>query len=208
MRWTNAGAQLHNQVARLRSEVCAHLRDRIRDNAQLGPFAAGMDETDGRRFWIDNINRATIGDMNAEQNFALVCDDSVATGELLARFNWSIDNLNFVSVNLFRGKQRPTFHTNFASNVSMRGVEPSQCFGFIVRNIDSSDPPDESVPANAARPQRRKLLDHRLLSRRAISRDAKRGRTISMTFRDAFRWHRRHCPFRRFSTESRAEPDR
>ena len=87
MRWTNAGAQLHNQVARLRSEVCAHLRDRIRDNAQLGPFAAGMDETDGRRFWIDNINRATIGDMNAEQNFALVCDDSVATGELLARFN-------------------------------------------------------------------------------------------------------------------------
>ncbi len=166
-----------------------------------------MDKTDGRRFWIDNINRATIGDMNAEQNFPLVRRDSIATGELSARFNWSIDNRNFVSVNLFRGKQRPTFHTNLASNVSMRSFESSQCFGFIVRNIDAGDPPDESVPANAARFKGRKLLDGRLFARRAIGRDAKRGRAISMTFRDAFPWHRRHCPFRRFSTESRAESD-
>lgn len=145
-----------------------------------------MDESDGRGFWIDNINRATIGDMNAEQNFPLVRDDSVAPGELSARFNWSIDNRNFVSVNLFRGKQRPTFNTNFASNVSMRGFESPQCFGFIVRNIDAGDPPDERVPANAARFQRRKLLGRRLLARRAIGRDAERSRAISMSFRDAF----------------------
>ena len=188
MRRTDAGAQLHNQVGRLRSEACIHLRDRIRNDAQLGPFPAGMDETDGRCFWIDNINRATIGDMNAEQNFPLVRDDSVATGELSAQSNWSIDNRNFVSVNLFCGKQRPTSHTNFASNVSMRGFESSQCFGFIVRNIDSCDPPDESVPANAARFKRCELLNRRLVSRRAIGRDAKRGRAISMSFRDAFQW--------------------
>ncbi len=188
MRRTNAGTQLHNQVGRLRSEACAHLCDRIRNDAQLGPFAAGMDETDGRPFWIDNINRATIGDMNAEQNFPLVRDDSVATGELSAQSNWSIDNRNFVSVNLFCGKQRPTFHTNFASNVSMRGFESSQCPGFIVRNIDAGDPPDKSVPANAARFKRCELLNRRLLSRRAIGRDAKRGRAISMSFRDAFQW--------------------
>jgi hypothetical protein len=188
MRRTNAGTELHDQVGRLRSEACAHLRDRIRNDAQLGPFAAGMDKSDGRRFWVDNVNRATIGNMNAEKNFSLVRDEAVATVELLARFNWSIDNRNSVSVNLFGGKQRPTFHTNFASNVSMRGFESPQRFGFIVRNIDSGDPPDESVPANAARFKRRKLLDGRLLSRRAISRDAKRGRAISMSFRDAFQW--------------------
>ena len=188
MRRTNAGTQLHNQVGRSRSEARAHLRDRIRDDAQLCPFAAGVDETDGRRFWIDNINRATIGDMNAEQNFPLVRDDSVATGELSAQFNWSIDNRNFVSVNLFCGKQRPIFHTNFASNVSMRGFESSQCPGFIVRNVDAGDPPDKSVPANAARFKRCELLNRRLLSRRAIGRDAKRGRAISMSFRDAFQW--------------------
>src|SRR6266705_5493758 len=110
-----------------------------------------MDKTDGRRFWIDNVNRATIGDMNAEQNFSLVGDNAVATVELFARFNWSVDNRNFVAVNLFRGKQRPTFHTNFASNVSMRSFESSQYPGFIVRNIDAGDPPDKSVPAHAAR---------------------------------------------------------
>jgi hypothetical protein len=145
-----------------------------------------MDETDGRGFWIDNINRATIGDMDAEQNFPLIRDDSVATGELFARFNWSIDNRNFVSVNLFRGKQRPTFNTNYASNVSMCSFESPQCFGFIVRHIDARDPPDKSVPANAARFKRCKLLDRRLLSRRGIGRDAKRSRAISMSFRDAF----------------------
>ena len=173
---TNAGAQLHNQVERLRSEARAHLRNRIRDDAQLGPFAAGMNETDGRRFSIDNINRATIGDMNAEQNFPPVGDDSIATGELSARFKRSIDNRNFVSVNLFRGQQGPTFHPKFASNVSMRGFESSQCFGFIMRNIDSGNPPDESVPANAARFKRCKLFDRRLLAWCAIGRDAKRGR--------------------------------
>src|SRR5437879_11650015 len=87
MRRTNAGTELHDQVGRLRSEACTHLRDRIRNDAQLGPFAAGMNKTDGRRFRIDNINRATIGDMNAEQNSPLVRDDSVVTSELFARFN-------------------------------------------------------------------------------------------------------------------------
>jgi len=207
MRRTNAGAQLHDQVERSRPEACDHLRDRIRDDTKLGPFAAGMDETDRRRFWIDNINRATIGDMNAEQNFPLIRDKTVAPGEMPVRVHWRIDSGDFVAVNLFCGKQRPTFNTNCASNVSMRGFESSQCFGFIVQNIDARDSPDESVPANAARFKRCKLLDRRLLSRRGIGRDAKRSRAILMSFRDACRWRSCHCLYGRFSTGSRAEPN-
>lgn len=108
MRRTNAGTELYDQVGRLRSQPCAHVRDRICDDTKLGPFAPGMDEADGQRFWIDNINRATIGYMNAEQSVFLVCDDSVATGKLFARFNWPIDNRNFVSVNLLRGQEWPS----------------------------------------------------------------------------------------------------
>lgn len=50
----------------------------------------------------------------------------------------------------------------------MRGFESSQCFVFIVRNIDASDPADKRVPAHAARFKRGKLLDDGLRFRRAI----------------------------------------
>jgi len=65
-----------------------HLRDGIRDHAMLSAFFSGVHETNRRFFWIDNVNRATIGDVNAKRDFSLIRDDTVATSELYVRFNW------------------------------------------------------------------------------------------------------------------------
>ena len=46
-----------------------------------------MDETDGRRVWIDNVDRAAISDVNAERDFSLIRDDAVAPRELFVARN-------------------------------------------------------------------------------------------------------------------------
>src|ERR1700730_17856277 len=101
MRRTNARAELHNQFGRVRSEPFPHLLYRFWDNRELGPIFSGMDETDGRRFWINNVNRATIGDVNPERDFSLIRDDAVTAREFFVARRWNIDNRNFITVNLF-----------------------------------------------------------------------------------------------------------
>ena len=123
MRRTNAGTELHDQIGRLRSELLDHLDDCIRNDAELGPFAAGMDETDGWRIWIDNVNSAAVSDMNAERNSRLICNEAVAAGEMLILVNRSIDNCDLVAMNLFGGKQRPIADSNRVSNFPMHCVE-------------------------------------------------------------------------------------
>src|SRR5438309_9119269 len=68
-----------------------HLRDGIRDHAKLGAFFSGVHESNRRFFWIDNVNRAAIGDVNAKRHFSLIRDDTVAASEFYVRFNRSID---------------------------------------------------------------------------------------------------------------------
>ena len=88
MRRTYAGTQLNDKVGRIRSEMRFHLRDGIRDHAKLGAFFSGVHEANRRFFWIDNVNRATIGDVNAERDFFLIRDNTVAASEPYVRFNW------------------------------------------------------------------------------------------------------------------------
>jgi len=123
MRRTNAGTELHDQIGRLRSELLDHLDDCIRNDAELGPFAAGMDETDGWRIWIDNVNSAAVSDMNAERDTRLICNEAVAAGEMLILVNRSIDNCDLVAMNLFGGKQRPIADSNRVSDFPMHCVE-------------------------------------------------------------------------------------
>jgi hypothetical protein len=65
-----------------------HLRDGIRNDAKLRAFFSGVHEANRRFFWIDNVNRATIGDVNAKRDFSLIRDDTVAPSELYVRFSW------------------------------------------------------------------------------------------------------------------------
>ncbi len=102
MRRANAGTELHEQAGRIRSESRLHLRDRVGNDAELGSFASGMNETDRGRLWIDNVNRAAIGYVNAKRDAAPIRDETVAAGEILVAVNVGIDNRDFIAVNLLR----------------------------------------------------------------------------------------------------------
>src|SRR5947208_10535466 len=108
-----------------------------------------MHKADGRRCQIYDVNGATVGNVNAERDTAFIRDDAVARGKFAA---WQgrlsaasavgaerrpyLDHGDFVSVNLFRGKQRPIADTDCVANLSMGGVEPLQDLGLVVLNID------------------------------------------------------------------------
>ena len=85
VRRANTRAELNDHVCGTGSEAIDHLSDCIRDNSELGAFTAGMHQTDGRCFWIDDVNSATVCDVNAQRDAALIRDDAVAAGEFAAR---------------------------------------------------------------------------------------------------------------------------
>ena len=116
-----------------------------------------MDQTNGRRDWIDNVNGATIGDVNAERDSALIGNETVATGEFFVGRRRKVDpsslsfdaagNRDFVAVNLFGGEQRPIRNSDFATNFKMRGIEAAQRFGFVVRDVDAGNPSRKDMNA-------------------------------------------------------------
>jgi hypothetical protein len=120
-------------------------------------------QTDSRRFGIDNVNRATIGDVNAEHDSTLIGDDAIAAAEFAAHRAAAtiIDNCDFVSVSLLSGDQWPIAHPGRMPDFTMRGIEPLQHFGFVVRNIDAWNSLRESVTTYSNRAQRGKLLEGR-----------------------------------------------
>ena len=118
-----------------------------------------MDQTNGGRGWIDNVNGTAIGDVNAERDSALIGNETVATGEFFVGRRHEIDpsslsfgvagNRNFVPVDLFGGEQGPVCHSDFAANFKMRGIETAQRFGFVVRDVDAGNASRKDVTANA-----------------------------------------------------------
>jgi hypothetical protein len=77
----NAGTELYDHVRGIGAEAFNHLPDRVCDDGKLGAFASGMHEANRRRFRIYDVNCATIGDVNAERDPALICDDAVTSGK-------------------------------------------------------------------------------------------------------------------------------
>ncbi len=129
-----------------------------------------MNEPDRGRIWIDKINCATVGDMNAERDPSLICDETIAPGEMFARLDRSIDNCNLVPVNLLSREQRPIADADCATNFAMSCIKSPECFGFVMRDIDASDSLSEDVPANSARIDCGKLLDGKSFCRHKIER--------------------------------------
>jgi hypothetical protein len=90
-----------------------------------------MHKPDRRCSWIYNVNRAAVGDVNAERDTAFAGDEAIAAGEFAAinsagdsgRYS-AFDNCNFVSMNLFRSEQRPIAEPDRVANFVMRSVEP------------------------------------------------------------------------------------
>ena len=84
MGWANAGTELHDHVRGIGAEAFNHLSDRVCDDAKLGAFASGMHKANRRRFWIYDVNCATVCDVNAERDAALIGDNAIARGEFAA----------------------------------------------------------------------------------------------------------------------------
>ena len=81
VRRPNAGTELHEHVRRIGPEAFNHLSDRVCDDAKLGAFASGMHKADRGRFWVYDVNGATVSDVNAERDATLVREDAVAAGK-------------------------------------------------------------------------------------------------------------------------------
>ena len=129
-----------------------------------------MNEPDGGCLRIDKINCATVSDINAERDPPLICNETIAPGEMFVRIDRSIDNCNLLPVYLLGSEQRPTTHPDGVTNFAMNRVKSAECFGFVMRDIDASASLSEDVPANSARIDRRKLLDGKSFCRHKIER--------------------------------------
>ena len=161
----NAGAELNDHVRGIGAEAINHLFDCVGNDAELGAFATGMNQTDSRRFWIDKVNRAAVGDVNAEHDSLLIGDDAIAAGEkfvIAADTACSIDNCDFISMNLLGGEYGPIADADCIPNFPVRRIEPLQHFDFIMRHVDAWNSLRKSVTTDSDRAKRGKLLERRL----------------------------------------------
>ena len=85
VRRADARTELHDHLRRIGAEAFDHPSDRVWGNAKLGSFAAGMHETNCRCRWINDVNCATVCDVNAERYTGLIGYNAVARREFA---NW------------------------------------------------------------------------------------------------------------------------
>jgi hypothetical protein len=125
-----------------------------------------MHKANRRCFWINNVNGATVGDVNAERDTALIGDDAIARREFTAINSAedsghysAVDKSNVVSMDLFCGEQRPIPKAGCVANFPMCGIEQLQHFGFIVGDVDAGNSLDENMTTDFDRVQRGKLFE-------------------------------------------------
>ena len=109
------------------------------------PFLSRMDQADRVAHGIDEINGAAIGDINAEADAALVCDQAITTVEALVPGGRPIDNGDALAMHLLRGNEGRAAKPVCRSDFPMNAVQPRERFHFIVRHLDAGDAQGETV---------------------------------------------------------------
>jgi hypothetical protein len=104
-----------------------------------------MHQADRSADGVGEINGAAIGDINAEANTALICDQAIATVETFAVCGHLIDKADALSMHLLRGNERRKAESMLPSNFPVNGVQSSEHFFLVVRHLDIGDPPCETV---------------------------------------------------------------
>lgn len=123
MRRANARTELHDHICGIRSESLLHLPDCFRGNSERRSFLARVRQPDRRRFRIDNVSGAAIGDMDAEGNASLVRNNGVAIRKFFVGSELSVDDGNFVGVNLRNDHERPIRKPDLVPNSLMLGFK-------------------------------------------------------------------------------------
>jgi hypothetical protein len=111
---------------------------------------------------IDEVDRAAIGNINTEANAALICDQSITTGETFVLGSRLIYNTDARSVNLVRRNEAHAAEPLFPSNFLMDPVQPRERFLFVVRHLDIGDTQGETVNDVGERVEKRELFNRRL----------------------------------------------
>ncbi len=145
MRRTNAGAELHDEVARSGSKFGVHPVNRVRDDAELCSLLPGMDQSDRASDRIDEVNGATIRHVDAETDTALVRHQTIASIETFVGSHRRVDHADAIIVNLLRRDEGHSCDAIESPHFSMNLIEPLECFRFFVRDIDSRDTRGEAV---------------------------------------------------------------
>jgi hypothetical protein len=96
-----------------------------------------VDQSDRATNRIHKINRAAIGDVDAEADASLIRHDSIAILEAIVssrpRFNYA----DLFPVNLLRRHKRHRGETVFASDFPMNAVQPRERFRLVVGHFEA-----------------------------------------------------------------------
>ena len=121
-----------------------------------------MHQPDRAEALIDQINRAAIGNVNAEANAALICDQAIATFEAFVLRHCAVDKSDAISVNLLRGNKRSGAESMLSSNFPMNAIEARERFRLVERHLDARHPQGETVNDPGQRAQRWELFSRKL----------------------------------------------
>lgn len=121
-----------------------------------------MHQPDRTEALIDQINRAAIGDVNAETNAALICDQAIAISEAFVLGNCAIDNGAAISMNLLRRNERRGAEAILSSNFPMNAVQTRERFRLVERHLDARHTQRETVRDLGQRIQRREMFSRKL----------------------------------------------
>src|SRR5436190_3251642 len=121
-----------------------------------------MHQTYRRVDGVDEINSATIGDINAEANTALICNQAITTLETFVHRDRLMANADTLSVHLLRCDERRAAESMCSSDFTMHAIQPSERLQFIVRHLDIRDAQGESVNDVGQRAERWELLSQKL----------------------------------------------
>jgi len=168
MRGPDAGAELRDQVGRIRAKARFHLIDGQTRNRQFRSFFAGVYQSDRRCAPIDDVNGAAIGHIDSEENTMLICDEPITTGKRFVAGKWLIDDGNVVPVHLFRGYERQGRQSQLFPNASMHVLELLKRFRLFAINRYSRNTLDECTATNPERIKGRKVLHQVLLGHKNL----------------------------------------
>src|SRR5436190_6347880 len=133
------------------------------DYPELRSFFSRMHQTYRNANWVDEIDSATVGDINAEANAGLICNQTITTVETFVPSDRPIDNTDTLSVYLLRSDERRVVESLCASDFSVNAIQSSERFQLIVRHLEIRDAQGESVNDVGQRAERRELLSQKLI---------------------------------------------
>src|SRR5205085_8488434 len=103
--------------------MSVHSFDRLRRNLSLRSLLPGVNQPDGRRFRVNNVNCATISYVDAKCGPWLVGNKTIVSGKVLIAENRRIDDRHSVAMYLFGCQKRPIRHVQCAARRIMSILE-------------------------------------------------------------------------------------